>query len=153
LIVAGTVRQFVPDYPCCRQFCSRNAYNNKHDALVKLEIALLRGYQYYLNEKQSTIEILAEYSGQKPDYVEASMYGLADYENVMTVSLDPNKYAVVAFHQTLKSLGEIDPNSSYDIKNYIATDVYEDALKELSKREPNNIIWKKLVDEFRAKNR
>ena len=152
LIVAGTVRQFVPDYPCCRQFCSRNAYNNKHDALVKFEIALLRGYQYYLQDKPDTIAILAKYSGQSPEYVEASMYGLADYENVMTVSLDPNKNAVTAFHQTLKSLGEIDPHSPYDIKNYIATDVYEAALKELSNREPDNSLWKALMAEFRAKN-
>ncbi|MDD4715671.1 MAG: ABC transporter substrate-binding protein [Oscillospiraceae bacterium] len=152
LKVVGTVRQFVPHYPCCRQFCSRSAYDNKRDALVKFEIAQLRGYEYYLTEKESTIKILAEYSGQGADYVEASMYGLGDYENVMDISLDPNKKAVVAFYETLKSLGEIDANTPYKIEDHIATDVYKEALTTLISREPNNKLWPKLMDEFHKNN-
>ena len=150
--VVGTVRQFVPDYPCCRQFCSRNAYDNKFDALVKFEIAQLRGFEYYLTEKELTIEMLAEYSGQDSDYVEASMYGLDNYENVMDITLDPNKNAVIPFYETLKFLGEIDADTQYKIEDYIETDVYETALLELLQREPANELWTRLLTEFHENN-
>ena len=37
---------------------------------------MLRGYETYLTDKQTTINALAEYSGQDNEYVEAIMYGL-----------------------------------------------------------------------------
>lgn len=150
--VVATVRQFTGDYPCCRQNCSEDAYHNKYLSLVDFEIALLRGYKLYMQEPETVIPILVEYSGQDEAYVRAAMYGTDDYENVMVVSLDPNKKAVLNFYDTLKNIGEIDANTSYKMDDFVVTSIYGTALDTLIEREPDEKLWKDLKESFDASN-
>ena len=78
LDVAGRVGEYVSDFPCCRQTTSGSAITNKRDALVKFEVAVLRGLETYMNDHDATVKALAEYSGQDEEYVKAIMYGLGD---------------------------------------------------------------------------
>ena len=48
----------------------------KTDALVKFEIANLRAYEIFLNDHETAIRALADYSGQSAEYVEVVMYGI-----------------------------------------------------------------------------
>ena len=74
LVVACQVGDFSSDFPCCRQTTSRDAINEKLDALVKFEIANLRAYEIVLIDHETAIRALADYSGQSAEYVEAVSY-------------------------------------------------------------------------------
>lgn len=146
------VGDFESDFPCCRQTTSRNAIESKRDALVRFEMAALRGYATFINDKEASIEALVKYSGQDAAYVEAIMYGTDAYKNAMKVSLDPNRKKVSDFYEVMKANGDIDADTQYDINDYIDTSIYEDALKYLIAEGENKDIYEKLLEEFEANN-
>lgn len=139
------------DYPCCRQNCSEDAYHNKFLSLVDFEIALIRGYDYYLNNKEDVIARLVEYSAQDPDYVEAAMYGTDTYRNVMNLSPDPHTKEIVKFYEAMQNIGEIE-KGGYDMAEYATSAVYKKALDTLVEREPDNATYKKLAEDFSKYN-
>lgn len=152
LNVAFQVGDFEADFPCCRQTASRTAVNDKRDALVRFEMAALKAYVTYLNDKETTLKTLAKYSGQEESYVEAVMYGTKDYDNAMIVSLDPNKKKVSEFYDVMKANGDIDADTEYDINDYIDTTIYKDALQNLIDAGENKDIYEKLMKEYSKNN-
>ena len=150
--VVATVRDFVETYPCCRQTCNQQTYETELDALVKFEIATLRGHEFYLNNMEETLDILEEYSGENRDFLKAQVYGTDDYTPVMRLSLDPDKTACVAFYEALANIGEIEDTVAVDWNDYVVTDVYESALSTLAEREPENALWAQLTEYFNAHN-
>ena len=145
--VAGIPADITGNYPCCRQNCSEEAYHKKFLSLVDFEVALIRGYDYYLNNKEDVIKRLVEYSAQPADYVEAAMYGTGTYRNVMDLSPDPHTKEVVAYYQAMIDIGEIE-QSDYDMADYAVPYVYKKALDILIEREPGNATYKKLLEDY-----
>ena len=145
--VAGIPADVTGNYPCCRQNCSEEAYHKKFLSLVDFEIALIRGYDYYLNNKEDVIKRLVEYSAQPKDYVEAAMYGTDSYRNVMDLSPDPHTKEVVEYYKAMMSIGEIE-QSDYDMADYAVPFVYKKALDTLLEREPDNATYKKLAEDY-----
>ena len=152
LDVGFRVGDFESDFPCCRQTASRTAVNDKREALIRFEKAALRAYATYLNDHETAIEALTEYSGQDAAYVEAIMYGTDDYDNAMIVSLDPNKKKVSDFYDIMKANGDIDADTEYDINDYIDPSIYGDALKAMIDAGENTDIYQQLLTEYEANN-
>ena len=150
--VVATVKDFVNPYPCCRQTCYEGSYTEKNDDLVKFEIAALRGYEFYLNNEEKTLDILEAYSGEKRDFLKAQIYGTENYTPIMRVSLDPDKKATVGFYKALDNIGEIENALEVDWDQYVVTDIYEKALATLVEREPDNALWTDLRDYFKMHN-
>ena len=150
--VVGSVKQFVEVYPCCRQTCSQEAYEKKFDALVAFETAVLRGHRFYLENMEETLDILVAYSGQDRDYMKAQVYGTEDYTPVMRLSLDPDSKACVAFYKAMANIGEISDSVEVNWEDYVVTDVYSTALKNLSERESDVQLWKDLTEYFNTHN-
>lgn len=146
--LVGSVKQFVETYPCCRQTCSQEAYENKFDALVAFETATLRGYRYYLENEESTLDILEAYAGEDREFLKAQVYGTDTYTPVMRLSLDPDKIACVKFYEAMANLGEITDSVEVDWNDYVVTDVYGTALKTLAERESNVALWQELTEYF-----
>lgn len=149
--VAAIPADITGDYPCCRQNCSEDAYHNKFLSLVDFETAIIRGYDYYLNNKEDVIKRLVEYSAQDAAYVEAAMYGTDTYRNVMDVSPDPHTREIVSFYKAMQNIGEIEDNG-YDMAEYATSAVYKRALDALVEREPDNATYKKLAEDFSKYN-
>ena len=145
--VAAVPADITGSYPCCRQNCSEDAYHNKFLSLVDFEIALIRGYDYYLNNKEDVIARLVDYSAQDAAYVEAAMYGTSDYRNVMDLTPGPHTDEVVKFYEAMQSIGEI-AKGGYDMRDYATSAVYKKALDALVEREPDNATYKKLAEDF-----
>lgn len=150
--VVAAVKDFVETYPCCRQTCNQKTYEEEYDALVRFETATLRGYDFYRNHMEETLDILEAYAGEDRDFLQAQVYGTEDYTTVMRVSLDPDKRACVDFYEALANLGEISDTVEVDWDDYVVTDVYKDALDILQEREPNNMLWQELLEYFSAHN-
>ena len=146
--LVGSVKQFVETYPCCRQTCSQEAYENKFDALVAFETATLRGYRYYLENEEATLDILEAYAGEDREFLKAQVYGTDTYTPVMRLSLDPDKIACVKFYETMANLGEITDTVEVDWNDYVVTDVYGTALKALAERESDVALWQELTEYF-----
>ena len=150
--LVGSVKQFVDPYPCCRQTCYQKTYEENFDALVAFEIATLRGYAYYLENEEETLDILEAYAGQDRDFLKAQVYGTESYTPVMRLSLDPDKKACLAFYEAMANLGEITDTVEVDWDTYVVSDVYGTALKTLSEREPGNAFWVDLTEYFNEHN-
>lgn len=139
------------DYPCCRQNCSEDAYHNKFQSLVDFEVALIRGYDYYLNNKEDVIQRMVDYSAQPRDYVEAALYGTDEYRNMMDLSPDPHTNEIVDYYKAMLSIGEIegDPNA---MDQYATSEVYKRALDRLVAQYPDNQTYQKLAADFAIYN-
>lgn len=146
--LVGSVKQFVETYPCCRQTCSQEAYENKFDALVAFETATLRGYRYYLENEEATLDILEAYAGEDREFLKAQVYGTDTYTPVMRLSLDPDKIACVKFYEAMANLGEITDTVEVAWNDYVVTDVYGTALKTLAERESDVDLWQELTEYF-----
>ena len=146
--LVGSVKQFVETYPCCRQTCSQEAYVYKFDALVAFETATLRGYRYYLENEEATLDILEAYAGEDREFLKAQVYGTDTYTPVMRLSLDPDKIACVKFYEAMANLGEITDTVEVDWNDYVVTDVYGTALKTLAERESDVALWQELTEYF-----
>lgn len=146
--LVGSVKQFVETYPCCRQTCSQEAYENKFDALVAFETATLRGYRYYLENEEATLDILEAYAGEDREFLKAQVYGTDTYTPVMRLALDPDKIACVKFYEAMANLGEITDTVEVDWNDYVVTDVYGTALKTLAERESDVALWQELTEYF-----
>lgn len=149
--VAAIPADITGDYPCCRQNCSDEAYHNKFLSLVDFEVALIRGYDYYLNNKEDVIERLVEYSAQDAAYVEAAMYGTDTYRNVMDLSPDPHTHEIVEYYKAMTSIGEIE-ESDYTMDEYATPHIYRKALDILLEREPDNETYKMLDADYEKNN-
>ena len=150
--VVATVSDFVSPYPCCRQTCNSDTYANEFDALVRFEIAAMRGHAYALENEEETLDILEEYSGEDREFLRAQVYGTDSYTPDMRLSLDPDKDACVAFYEAMANIGEIQPVTEINWGDYVVTDVYSTALAELAQREPDNALWAEMTDYFEAHN-
>lgn len=149
--VAGIPANITGDYPCCRQNCSEDAYHNKFQSLVDFEVALIRGYDYYLNNKEDVIQRMVEYSAQDPAYVEAALYGTDSYRNVMDLSPDPHTNEIVEFYDAMMSIGEIEDNG-YNMEDYATSEVYKRALDRLVEKYPDNETYQQLAADFSIYN-
>ena len=153
--VEAAVKDFVPAYPCCRQTCYEGTYLNNFDALVRFEIATIRGHEYYKNtdNMEEVLDILQEFTdGQDREYLKAQVYGTENYTPVMRLTLDPDKKACVAFYQAMANIGEIEDRVDVDWNDYVVTDVYSTALQTLLEREPDNALYKEMQEYFLANN-
>ena len=150
--VVAEVADFVSVYPCCRQTCNQDTYENEFDALVKFETAALRGYAYALENEEETLDILVEYSGEDREFLRGQIYGTENYEPAMRLSLDPDKDACVKFYEAMMNLGEIKDTVDVNWSDYVVTDVYESALNLLIKRECDNKLWSELMEYFLEHN-
>lgn len=150
--VVARVSDFVEVYPCCRQTCNETTYEENFDALVKFEIAALRGYAYSQQNQEETLDILVDYSGEDRDFLQAQIYGTDTYQPAMRLSLDPDKDACIAFYNAMMNLGEIEDTIDVDWADYVVSDVYGTALNTLLEREPDNSLWAELEIYFEAHN-
>lgn len=150
--VIANVSDFVEVYPCCRQTCNQTTYETEFDALVKFEIAALRGYAFSRENPEQTLDILEEYTGEDREFLRGQIYGTENYTPEMRLSLDPDKDACVAFYEAMMNLGEIADTIEVDWEDYVVTDVYSTALQTLAEREPDNVLWTELADYFASHN-
>lgn len=151
LVVEKQVGEFEANFPCCRQTTSREVLNTRRADLVNFQIANLRAYDVYMNDPETAIKALVEYSGQSEEYVRAVMYGLeGEYDNAMIISLDPNTNKVEEFYEVMEANGDITEGA--DMSAQIDATVYYDALSAMMEREPDNAVYQQLMDEYEVNN-
>lgn len=142
------VVDLVPALVCCRQTTSSAVISEKREALVRFETALLRAFEVYTNDRDTTVELLTAFSGQEKDYTETFLY-----EDALIVNPDPAADRVVEFYETMKQNGDIEAASTVDMADHVDSSIYKEALDGMAQREPDNAFWTGLQADFTVNNK
>lgn len=140
------------EFPCCRQTTNRDAFNNKRSALIKFQMANLRGLYDIDNDKEGSIKLLTKYSGQDEEYVENVIYGKGDYIAAMKYELDPYTDDVKTFYGNMVDNGDIEDTNKDLILEHMDSTIYKAALDALIARGENTEYYQKLADEYAKHN-
>ena len=140
------------EFPCCRQTTNRTAFETKKSALVKFEIANLRGLCDINNDKEGTIATIMKNSGQPEDYVEATMYSAGTYTAAMKFEMDPMTDDVKAFYEDMVDNGDLENEDKSVILQHMDSSIYYNALQTLISRGENKEFYEGLMTEYKAHN-
>lgn len=140
------------DFPCCRQTTNRTAFEEKKSALVKFEIANLRALCDLNLNKDETIDMVCETSGQSEEYVEATIYSTDTYTAAMKFSMDPMIDDVKRFYEDMVDNGSLENSDKEVILSHMDNTIYLTALNTLIERGENVDFYKGLMTEFEAHN-
>lgn len=133
----------IKGHTCCRQLALTGTVKNRQADFEKFLTALLKAYQYYQTDKNGTVDVVAKYVQIDKSDLLKDIYG-----GHLLVSPDPHKKSVLQFWDFMKKMDYISSNES--IEKRINTNIYQNALASLSKREPKEKLWKKLTKEFQG---
>lgn len=133
----------IKGHTCCRQVALTATVKERQADFEHFLTALLKAYQFYLTDKNGTVDVVAKYVQiDKADLLK-DIYG-----GHLLVSPDPHRKSVLQFWDFMKKAEYITSNESID--NRINTKLYANALKTLEKREPKERLWRNLEKEFKG---
>ncbi len=135
---------YYPGHPCCRFVVTTELLDQDRDTLVKFEKALIKSYHYIKTNPDESVSDVQK-------YVDFDKTVIADsiFSEHFNYSPDPNKKAIEQWWEMLNTIGYID--SDEDIDKHIDPSVYKQALDELIEENPDDKIYKDLL-EFYNKN-
>jgi NitT/TauT family transport system substrate-binding protein len=128
-------RALSPGHPCCRLSVNTKDANERPEVFVHVLKALLRAEKFAQDNHEKTIDDIVKYLK-----LDRTLIKTAYYEGFLDQSTDPNLRGVVQFWQTMLKSEFI--TSSLDIKNFVETSFYKQALDQLSQAEPKEEFWK-----------
>ncbi len=143
LVVVKYSGDVIKGHTCCRQVALTSTVKERQADLEHFLTALLKAYQYYLTDKNGTVDVVAKYVQiDKADLLK-DIYG-----GHLLVSPDPHKKSVLQFWDFMKKADYI--TSTEAIDGRINTRIYAGALASLEKREPQEKLWRTLEKEFKS---
>ena len=132
----------IKGHTCCRQVALTATVKERQADLEHFLVALLKAYQYYLTDRNGTVDVVAKYVQiDKADLLK-DIYG-----GHLLVSPDPHRESVLQFWDFMKKADYV--TSTEDIDKRINTRLYAGALASLEKREPKEKLWRNLEKEFK----
>ncbi|MBO7650424.1 MAG: hypothetical protein J6S79_06755 [Lachnospiraceae bacterium] len=146
-----------PNYVCCREVTSKKRFDEKYASFVAYETARIRAFEYYKKGetdesiRKEVVQIVADYSGKEPDYVETYLYG-----GVTKFAVDPNTEGIKSYVKAAYNSGVFTGNAvdfgTYDITQNVNTSAYKEALDSLIAKNPDNAFYKSLLEQFNGAN-
>ncbi|MDR2261519.1 MAG: ABC transporter substrate-binding protein [Azoarcus sp.] len=134
-----------PGHPCCRILAMEDSVKNKAAALEKFIRAVLLAQKYGVEHPRETVAAIAKYVKLDPALLERA-YTSPNLDQ----SSDPNTRGVRHFAEVMVDSGFIDKTP--DLQSGVFTPIYERALAQLARENPDDPFWKTLQAEFRQKN-
>ena len=143
--VYNTVQLF-PFHPCCRVITTKKKLKKHRGKYVKFMKALIKSHEYFVKKPRESMNIIQRYTGYSMQEVTSSLTN-PNFQ----LNPDPLKNGFVKFWNMMNDTGFIN-NSKVDIKQYIDTSIYKDALASLIKDEPTNPYYKYMERQFTQQN-
>ncbi len=135
--------EVIKGHTCCRQVALTATLKERPADFEHFLTALLRAYQYYLTDRNGTVDVVAKYIQiDKADLLKDI------YDGHLQVSPDPHRKSVLQFWDFMKKIDYVTSNEAIDKR--INTRLYASALAALQKREPKEKLWKTLEKEFKG---
>jgi NitT/TauT family transport system substrate-binding protein len=133
----------IKGHTCCRQVALTATVKERQADFERFLTALLKAYQFYLTDRNGTVDVVAKYVQIDKTDLLKDIYG-----GHLLVSPDPHRKSVLQFWDFMKKADYI--TSSESIDNRINTRLYANSLAALEKREPKEKLWKSLNKEFKS---
>ncbi|MDR1629510.1 MAG: ABC transporter substrate-binding protein [Oscillospiraceae bacterium] len=155
---AFDVAEFLPEFLCCRQTTTLTYISEHRDLLKKLLRAQIRAEKDYKDSSDKLFEAVAQITGQTKEHViryigsEKNYYstGLTKYRN--PVSVNPLYNKIIEYDKVSIKAGYYEENPAIDLKKHLDITIYEDALNELIKENPDDQTYKTMYDLFKTAN-
>lgn len=136
---------YLDGHVCCRLVALEDTFKNKRDAFIRFSRAQIRAYDFYINNQNETVDIVSKYVK-----LDKELLKKATYSGHIHSIPDPDKKRVAAFWEAMKGAGYL--QSDQDITKFVNSDVYNEALKQLRAKYPQNATYIKLEKDFAANN-
>jgi len=141
LKVAIRSRSLQPGHPCCRLTVNATDLEARPEVWVKFIHAFLRAEKFTADNHVKTLDDIGKYVKLDRALIEKSYY-----EGYLDQSSDPNVDGAVLFWKTMLKSGFAESN--LDIRNFIVTKCYEQALNQLAKEQPGEPFWQQRLKVF-----
>lgn len=128
------------DHPCCRNLASTELIEQHPERYISYLKALIKAYKFYQENEDETCEDIAKYCDTDIDLIRSETYG-----KYISSTPDPELKAIWIWYDALLSGGYIE---EFDLAASVNTDLYLQALKEISEAEPDEQLWKDLLKHF-----
>ncbi|HEX3033366.1 MAG TPA: ABC transporter substrate-binding protein [Bacillota bacterium] len=133
--------ELVEGHACCRQVALTTKLKEDPQTYQKFLQALIKAYDFYQKDHVATVDIISKYVKIDKEVIDAETYGGHIFSDPQ-----PDKAGVVKFWELMNNAGYV--TSDKQITDYINTELYNQALTEMLKQEPNNANYQKLKAEF-----
>lgn len=144
LAIVTYTGDYFEDHPCCRHIVLNKNIQDRYDEYVRFTRALIRAEQFYQEDKQGTVDIIANYVKIDKQIIAKDME-----KGEMLISADPNKHGVEGFWEGMQNVGYV--QSTGGVSDHINTLIYEEALSSLLAEDPENAFLLQQQETF-AKN-
>ncbi|GHT83848.1 ABC transporter substrate-binding protein [Betaproteobacteria bacterium] len=134
-----------PGHPCCRILAMDTTIEKNPATLEKFVRAILLAQKYGVEHKKETVAAIAKYVKLDPALLEK-----AYTSPYLDQSSDPNTKGVTDFANIMVESEFI--TAVPDLKTGIYTEIYQRALNQLAKENPDDPFWKTLQEEFKKNN-
>lgn len=136
-----------PNYICCRIFTTRDKLKQTREAYVDAMKANIEAYSLIENDKEAAEKAARQGIDLDDDAYQKQVY---QYGHI-GLSPNPDRKNTKAFFQAMVDVGYSKGNVNID--DYIDTSVFEDALEELLKADPENKTYQALKAESESTNK
>lgn len=136
-----------PGFVCCRLFTTREDLDANRDAFVNVLKANIEAYALIQENPDEAVELALQDISIEEDVLRNQLF---EYGHV-GVSPNPDLKNSSEFYDAMVDIGYIEGN--VDIKDYIDTSLYIEALEQLLEENPDNEVYKELWEESEATNR
>ncbi|KZX11956.1 ABC transporter substrate-binding protein [Methanobrevibacter filiformis] len=132
LAIVNTTDELIPGLPDCRvTINSKDLNNTTAEKWIKYDKALIKAYNFYMNNHTETLDIASKYVPLKGKELE-----VATYNDHLSLVTDPYEKGSIKFYELLKQIGYVDGN--VNVSQHFNTTIYKTALDQILKEDPNN---------------
>lgn len=147
-----------PNNVCCRQTAYKENVENNREAYIKYVRAQLRAYHDYRDDNAKVLDAVAKYGNFERDYVEQYLNTKSEVDSGTLVqvrnplTVDPMLDKVTDLYKAYVSEGLIEETAQVDLKDYVDVSIFNEAINQLVKENPNDETYKLILEKFKDNN-
>lgn len=127
------------DHVCCRQAALTSTLEKEPDTYTAFLRSLIRAYRFYQENPDKTIDDLAKYVDVDKESLKKDTY---EYDSQIA-NPDPDIVGMNNFYDALLDTGFI---KEFDISAGLSSELYDKALEDVLKEDPDNDVYKYLAE-------
>ncbi|HWR40225.1 MAG TPA: ABC transporter substrate-binding protein [Patescibacteria group bacterium] len=137
--------QYMDGHVCCRVVALKDKLQANREAYVRFSRASIRAYDFYLNSRPETLDVLNKYVK-----LDRELLQKATYSGHIHSIPDPDRKRFAAFWDAMKTAGYL--QSDLDINQFVDPSIYKEALQQLRSKYPDNKTYIQLEKDFAINN-
>ncbi|MBE6875079.1 MAG: myristoyl transferase [Ruminococcus albus] len=142
---SGTVSGF-EDHVCCRQATLTSSLEKDPDNYEAFLRALIRAYHFYKTEPDKTIKDVQKYVDVDEGSLRKDTY---DYDSQIA-NPDPDITGMTNFYDALVDTGFV---NEFDISHGLSAELYDKALNAVAAEDPDDEVYKYLLDYHKERDK